>query len=140
MGASQVAQMVKNPLAIQEIHLRLLGGVDPLEKVKVAQSYPTLCDFMDYTVHGNLQDRILEWVAFPFSRGSSQGGIEPRSPSCRWNLYQRSHKGSPGSLRREWLMVTYSSIPAWRISWIEEFGGLQRVPEVSMGSQRVRHN
>ena len=41
-------------------------------KVKVAQSCPTLCDPMDYTVHGILQARILEWVAFPFSRGSSQ--------------------------------------------------------------------
>ena len=27
---------------------------------------------MDYTVHGILQARILEWVAIPFSRGSSQ--------------------------------------------------------------------
>jgi len=27
---------------------------------------------MDYTVHGILQARILEWVASPFSRGSSQ--------------------------------------------------------------------
>ena len=27
---------------------------------------------MDYTVHGILQARILEWIAFPFSRGSSQ--------------------------------------------------------------------
>ena len=27
---------------------------------------------MDSTVHGILQARILEWVAFPFSRGSSQ--------------------------------------------------------------------
>ena len=27
---------------------------------------------MDYTVHGILQTRILEWVAFPFSMGSSQ--------------------------------------------------------------------
>ena len=27
---------------------------------------------MDYTVHGILQVRILEWVAFPFSRGFSQ--------------------------------------------------------------------
>ena len=27
---------------------------------------------MDYTVHGILQARILEWVAFPFSRESSQ--------------------------------------------------------------------
>ena len=39
--------------------------------VKLAQSCPTLCDPMDYTVHGGLQARILEWVAFPFSRGSS---------------------------------------------------------------------
>ena len=31
-----------------------------------------LCNPMDYTVHGTLQARTLEWVAFPFSRGSSQ--------------------------------------------------------------------
>ena len=43
-----------------------------LMKVKVARSCPTLCDPMDYTVHGILQARILEWVAFPLSRGSSQ--------------------------------------------------------------------
>ena len=41
-------------------------------KVKVTQLCPTLCDPMDYTVHGILQARILEWVAFPFSRRSSQ--------------------------------------------------------------------
>ena len=41
-------------------------------KVKVTQSCPTLCNPMDYTVHGILQARILEWVAFSFSRGSSQ--------------------------------------------------------------------
>ena len=40
--------------------------------MKVAQSCLTLCDPMDYTVHGILQARILEWGAFPFSRGSSQ--------------------------------------------------------------------
>ena len=40
--------------------------------VKVAQSCPTLCDPMVCTVHWILQTRILEWVAFPFSRGSSQ--------------------------------------------------------------------
>ena len=39
---------------------------------EVAQLCPTLCDPMDYTVHGILQARILEWVAFPFSRGFSQ--------------------------------------------------------------------
>ena len=41
-------------------------------KVKAAQSYPTLCNPIDYTVHGILQARILEWVAVLFSRGSSQ--------------------------------------------------------------------
>ena len=41
-------------------------------KVKVAQSCLTLCDPMDYTIHGILQARILEWVAYPFSRGSSR--------------------------------------------------------------------
>ena len=44
----------------------------PWNEVKVAQSCLTLCDTMDYIVHGNLQARILECVAFPFSRGSSQ--------------------------------------------------------------------
>ena len=47
-------------------------GLSILAKVKAAQSCPTLCDPKDYTFPGILQARILEWVAFPFSRGSSQ--------------------------------------------------------------------
>ena len=39
---------------------------------KVTQLCPTLCDPMDYTVHGIPQARKLEWVAIPFSRVSSQ--------------------------------------------------------------------
>ena len=41
-------------------------------KVKFTQSCLILCNPLDYTVRGILQVRILEWVAFPFSRGSSQ--------------------------------------------------------------------
>ena len=41
-------------------------------KVKLTQSCLAICKTMDCTVHGILQERILEWVAFPFSRGSSQ--------------------------------------------------------------------
>ena len=41
-------------------------------KVKVTRSCPTLCDLMDYTVHGILQARILEWEAFPWSRDWTQ--------------------------------------------------------------------
>ena len=42
------------------------------KKVEVTQSCLTLCEPMDYRVHGILQARILEWVAVPFSRGSYQ--------------------------------------------------------------------
>ena len=40
--------------------------------MKSAQSCLTFCNPMDCIVHGILQASILEWVAFPFSRGSSQ--------------------------------------------------------------------
>ena len=40
--------------------------------VEVTQSCLTLCDPMDCIIHGILQARILEWVACPFSRRSSQ--------------------------------------------------------------------
>ena len=53
------------------------------------------------TVHGIIQARILEWVAFPFSRRSSQPrGSNPGLPHCGWILYQLSHKGSPRILER----------------------------------------
>ena len=45
-------------------------------KVKVPQLCLTLCDPMDYIVHGILQVRILECVAYPFSSGFSQPRIE----------------------------------------------------------------
>ena len=55
-------------------HLRHQGS--PL-KVKITQLCLTLFDSMDWglpgsSVHGLLQARILEWVAIPFLRGSSQ--------------------------------------------------------------------
>ena len=58
-------------------------------KVLVTQSYPALCNPMEYSppgfsVHGILQARILEWVAIPFSRGSSRprDGTQVSSVSC----------------------------------------------------------
>ena len=62
------------------LHLRLRSD---LEWVKVAQSCLTLCNPMDYTVHGILQARILEWVAFPFSGDLPNSGIKPRSPALQ---------------------------------------------------------
>ena len=65
-------------------------------KVKVVLSYLTLCDPMDYTVHGILQAKktgadslfLLQGIFFT-------QGLNPGLPYCRWILYQLSHKGSP---------------------------------------------
>ena len=54
-----------------------------MKKVKVIQSCPALCDPVDYRIHGLLQARILERVAFPFSRDLPNPGIEPRSPALQ---------------------------------------------------------
>ena len=56
---------------------------DEKVKVKVTHSCLTFGKPMDYRVHGILQARILEWLAFPFSRGSSQPRIEARSPALQ---------------------------------------------------------
>ena len=69
-------------------------------KVKVTQSCPTLCDPMDCTVHGILQARILEWVAFPFARGSSQPREWTQVFCTAGNFYQLIHREAhtPGKL------------------------------------------
>ena len=77
-----------------------------LPERKVAQLCLTLCDPMDCIVHGNLQGRVLEWVAFPFSSGSSQPrDITQVSRIAGGFFNQLSHKGSPRIL--EW--VAYPS-------------------------------
>ena len=59
-------------------------------KVLVTQLCLTLCDLMNYSplgssAHGSLQERILEWVAMPFSRGPSQ----PRDQTWTSNIIGR---------------------------------------------------
>ena len=63
-----------NPLAVWtwEDHFNFLVPCWVICDVKVAQSYPTFCNSMAYTIHRILQAGILEWVAAPFSRRSSQ--------------------------------------------------------------------
>ena len=61
-----------NSLEHKELDMTEQFSLGQKVKVKVAQLCPTLCDLMDYTAHGILQARILEWIAVPFSRASSQ--------------------------------------------------------------------
>ena len=51
--------------------------------MKVAQLCLALCDPMDYTVHGTLQTRILEWVAIPYPGDLPTPTIEPRSATLQ---------------------------------------------------------
>ena len=58
-------------------NIREEGGPLESREYLVTQSCPTLCNPMDcnllgFSVHGILQARILEWVAIPYSMGSSQ--------------------------------------------------------------------
>ena len=84
-------------------------------KVKVAQSCLTCCNPMDYTVHGILQARILEWAAFPFFRLGSQPRDQTQTVHCRLILYQLSHKGSPRTL--EWVAYPFSSRSSPPSNW-----------------------
>ena len=73
--------------------------------VQSLQSCPTLCNPMDYSPPGSSshrisQERLLEWVAISFSRGSSRS----RDQTCiscigRWTFFffplPLSHMGSP---------------------------------------------
>ena len=85
---------------------------------KSLQSCPNLCDPMDcrplgFSVHGILQARILEWVAMPSSRGSSQPMDQTHTcyVSCigRLFLHHWHYMGSPIHmiLTHKWLQATF---------------------------------
>ena len=69
----------KFTVELEKIHLRLSGGSESPSVVSDSQQSH------DYTIHEILQARILEWVAFPFSRGSSQPKDRNRSPALQVN-------------------------------------------------------
>ena len=84
----------------------------PCEWVKVAGLHPTLWDSI---VHGILQTKILEMVAFPFSRESSDlpnPGIEPMSPALQAHSLPAKPQEKPqntevGSLSLlQWIFLT----------------------------------
>ena len=126
----------------EDLQLQYMGFSSP--KVKVAQLCLTLCDPTDYTVHGILQARILEWVAFRFSRESSQPRDQTQVSHIVGGFFTRIHLpamretqvqslGQEDPLEKE--MAPHSSTLAWKIPWMEKPSRLQ-----SMGSQRVGHD
>ena len=86
-------------------------------KAEVARSCPTLCDPIDYTVHRILQSRILQWGAFPFSRGSSQSRDQTQVSCIEGWFFTSWPQGKPkntgvGSLSLlQGIFPTQQSIP-----------------------------
>jgi len=64
-----------------------------------------------YSPWNILQARILEWVAFPFSRNLPNPGIEPRSPTLQADSLPAEPQGSPRIL--EWAAYPFSSRSSW---------------------------
>ena len=77
-------------------------------KCKSLKSCLNFCDSIDYTVHRILQARILEWVAFPFSRGSSQPRDQTQvSFTLQADSLLAEPQGRPRKL--EWVAYPFSS-------------------------------
>ena len=69
--------------------------------VLVTRSCPTLCDPMDCSPPGSFlcpsdsPGKNTEWITIPFSRGSSQPGIEPGSPALQADSLPFERQGRP---------------------------------------------
>ena len=85
--------------------------------MKVARSCPTLCVPMDSAVRGLLQARILEWVAFPFSRGSSHPGIERMTPALQVDSLPAEPQGKPKNTGVGSLPLLQQIFPTQEWNW-----------------------
>ena len=101
-----------------EIKRHLLLGRKAMTnlKVKVTQSCPTLCNPIDYTVHGILQVRILEWVA-PSPGDLPNPGIEPRSPALQAVSLPVEPPGKPKNTGVGSLSLLHGIFPTQESSW-----------------------
>ena len=84
----------------------------------VTQLCPTLCHPMDYTVHGILQARLLEWVVFPFSRDLPNPWNEPRSPALQADSLSVELPGK----QAKWIFILLYKcfvqiLWRWRLRW-----------------------
>ena len=78
---------------------------------------------MDYTVHGILQARILEWVAFPLSKGSSQSRIEPMSPILQVDSSPAKPQGKPKNIGKDSLSLLQQIFPTQESNQVSYIAG-----------------
>ena len=85
--------------------------------MKVSQSCPTLGDRIDYTVHGILKVRILEWVDFPFSGDLPNPQMEPRSPALQADSLSTEPQGRPKNTGLGSLSLLQQIFPTQELNW-----------------------
>ena len=85
-------------------------------KVKVAQSCPTLWDSMNYTVHGVLQARILEWITVPSPGDLPNPGMEPRCPTLQGNSLPAEPQGMPNNTSMGSLSLLQQVFPSQELN------------------------
>ena len=91
--------------------------------MKVTQLCLTLCDPMDYKVHGILQARILKWVAFPFFRNLPNPGIKPRSPALQADFLPAEPQGKPKNTGVGSLFLLQQIFPPWNWTGVSCIAG-----------------
>ena len=107
--ASLIAQLVKNPPAMQETLVRFLGQEGPLET--------------GWATHSSM-------LGLPFA------ARPVKNPPAARETWVRS-LGWGDHLEKG--MATHSSILAWRVQWTEESGGLQSVGSQKDTAEQLTH-
>ena len=74
---------------------------------EITQSCLTLCNLMNYTFHGILQARILEWVAFPFFKDLPDPGIKLGSPALQADSLPTEPSGKPCVYVYQFLIIQW---------------------------------
>ena len=79
-------------------------------KVKITQSCPTLCDLMDYTVHGISRPEYWSGQPFPSPGGLPNPGIKPGSPALQADYLPFEPPGKPLSIRHDTIKLLEENI------------------------------
>ena len=89
---------------------------------------------MNYIVHGILQTNILEWVAFPFSRGSSQHRDQIHISCLAEECFTTEPPGNPNTqkvLKQNCLSIKWNIIQVIRVPWTARRSNQSIVKEIS---------
>ena len=112
--------------------------------VLVAQSCPSLCtpincNLPGSSVHGILQEKILEWIAIPSYRGFSRSRIQPKSPTLQADSLLSEPPGKPQGHRIVLLLVFQGTSILFSIEAVSIYYPTKQCKRVSFCPQSLQH-